>query len=89
MGIQVLYQDPINTNLCLGVYWICSKGAISRAFPLTLADLGSERVASLLGVSQKHRCVRFVEDRVVHGGIANSERSLHHDDLGVDKERSE
>ena len=40
-----------------------------------------ESVAGLLGVTQQHGCVGLEEDRVVHGSVADSEGTLHHDGL--------
>ena len=44
-------------------------------------DLGEQRVAGLLGVTQQHGRVRLVKDGIVYGGITDTQRSLHHDDL--------
>jgi len=44
-------------------------------------DFSEECVTSLLGVSQQHGRVGFVEDWVVHSRVADTERSFHHNNL--------
>lgn len=44
-------------------------------------NFGLQSVTCLLGVPQKHSCVRFVEDRIVHGSVANAKGPLHDNDL--------
>ena len=50
-------------------------------------QLGEESVAGLLGVAKQHGRVLVEEDRVVDGGVADTERSLHHDNLEIENEK--
>ena len=46
-----------------------------------LLDLGAETIAGLLGVAEQHGRVLVEEDRVVDGGVSNSQGPLHDNNL--------
>ena len=48
---------------------------------VVLFELGEEAVAGLLGVAEQHGGVLVEENGVVHGGVANTQRPLHYNDL--------
>jgi hypothetical protein len=58
----------------------------SRSFleSVMLLELSQESVAGLLGVAEQHGRVLVEEDRVVHGGVTHTQRSLHHDNLKIE-----
>lgn len=48
-----------------------------------LSDLCLQTVASLLGISQQHRCVGLVENGVIYCSVAHAQSTLHHYHLVV------
>jgi hypothetical protein len=44
-------------------------------------DLAEQSVASLLGITQQHGSIGFVKNRIVYGGVTDTHRTLHDDDL--------
>ena len=61
------------------VYWRVIFGTL--LFILD-PELGKQRIAGLLGVSQQHGGIGFEEDGVVDGRVAHAEGPLHHNHLG-------
>jgi hypothetical protein len=50
---------------------------------LFLLQFGQQNVAHFLGVAQQHGRVGIVEDWIIDGGVANTQRSFHDDDLDL------
>lgn len=60
---------------------LCSSSGFDCSGLVGVSDPGLEAVARLLGVAQQHGGVGFVEDGVVHGGVADAQRTFHHHHL--------
>lgn len=54
---------------------------------IRFSDFGLQGITGLLSISQQHGSIGFVEDRIVHRCVTNSQRSLHYNDLHIQSSR--